>query len=82
VEENVEVAQKLSGKARSRDLTYTFVMLKRLRSWLWANRRPPTMEELAARKDARKILDERDTSRVREHFGPEGSSSFTQPPGH
>jgi hypothetical protein len=52
-------------------------MLKRLRSWLRERRRPPTMEELAAREEAREILDEKDTARVLGHSGPEGFSTDT-----
>jgi hypothetical protein len=58
-------------------------MFNRLRSWLREIRRPPTMEELAAKEEAREILDEKDTTRVLDRFGPEGFSSdtFTRPPG-
>lgn len=55
-------------------------MLERLRSWLREIRRPPTMEELAAREEAREILDERDTIRVLDRYGPEGFSTDTGRP--
>ena len=54
-------------------------MLKRFRSWLREIRRPPTMEELAAREEAREILEERDTVRVLDRYGPEGFTTDTGP---
>lgn len=37
------------------------------------------MEELAAREEAREILEERDTVRVLDRYGPEGFTTDTGP---
>jgi hypothetical protein len=50
-------------------------MANRLVEWLRSIRKPPTAEELEARKEAQEILDEKHTTRVLGHSGPEGSTT-------
>jgi hypothetical protein len=52
-------------------------VLKRLRARVREARRPPTREELEAREEGRKILEERDTVRVLDRVGPEGFTTDT-----
>lgn len=47
-------------------------MLTRVVEWLRSIRQPPTVEELAAREEAQEILDQKDTIRALDRFGPEG----------
>jgi hypothetical protein len=47
-------------------------MLRRLKEWIREARRPPTMEEVEARKDAQRLLEEKETVRVLDRYGPEG----------
>ncbi|MDP9491168.1 MAG: hypothetical protein M3P42_03060 [Actinomycetota bacterium] len=49
-------------------------MLARLTAWFRELRRPPTAEELAAKKEADEILDDRDTYRTLARGGPDFSS--------
>jgi hypothetical protein len=52
-------------------------MLARVRAWIREARRPPTREELAARDEAKEILDRKETVRVLDRFGPEGITTDT-----
>ena len=47
-------------------------MLTRLVEWFRSIRQPPTADELEARKEAQEILDQKDTIRALDRFGPEG----------
>jgi hypothetical protein len=49
-------------------------VLARLTSWLREIRRPPTAEELEAKREADEILDDMDTYRVLARGGPDFSS--------
>lgn len=49
-------------------------VLARLTAWVRELRRPPTAEELEAKKEADEILDERDTYRVLARGGPDFST--------
>lgn len=49
-------------------------VLARLTAWFRELRRPPTAEELEAKKEADEILDDRDTYRVLARGGPDFSS--------
>jgi hypothetical protein len=40
--------------------------------WFRSIRRPPTADQLEAREEAEEILDQKDTIRVLDRFGPEG----------
>jgi hypothetical protein len=49
-------------------------VLARLTAWFRELRRPPTADQLAARKEAAEILDDRDTYRTLARSGPDFSS--------
>ena len=48
------------------------LVLTRLVEWFRSIRRPPTADQLEAREEAEEILDQKDTIRVLDRFGPEG----------
>jgi hypothetical protein len=48
------------------------LVLTRLVEWFRSIRRPPTADQLEAREEAQEILDQKDTIRILDRFGPEG----------
>ena len=53
-------------------------MFARLREWVRGQRRPPTPEELEAREEGRRLLDDKETYRVLDRFGPRDVSEGTR----
>jgi hypothetical protein len=52
-------------------------VLTRLVEWVRSIRRPPTADQLEVRKEAQEVLDEKDTIRALDRFGPEGFTTDT-----
>jgi hypothetical protein len=53
-------------------------VLSRLRQWLRRPRRSLTPEELEARDEARRLLDDKETYRVLDRFGPRDTTEGTK----